>query len=199
MDHAGILLSHLSRGQSRVAVDAELVSGMLTAVQDFVKDSFLRGKVDEETLLDKKKSLEKLEFAGHHLVMEQGNYSFICAVISGTVNKRLRKRMRGVLGEFETEYEGVLTDWDGVIERFDGAEEILKKLIPKGEKPPKIKYPVEELKLDITRSDKITREEIEEEGPIDDIAEDESADHEKEEEEPPDEGPRLPPPSPSLD
>lgn len=199
VDHAGILLSHLSRGKSRVAVDAELVSGMLTAVQDFVKDSFLRGKVDEETLMDKKKSLEKLEFAGHHLVMEQGSYSFICAVISGTVNKRLRKKMRDVLGEFETEYKEILSDWDGVIERFEGVEEILKKLIPKGEKPPKIQYPVEELKLDITRADMIGVGEIEEESPIEDLAEEESSEHEDNVEEPPDEGSDLPPDSPSFD
>jgi hypothetical protein len=199
VDHAGILLSHLSRGKSRVAVDAELVSGMLTAVQDFVKDSFLRGKLDEETLLDKKKSLEKLEFAGHHLVMEQGKYSFICAVISGTVNKGLRKKMSNVLGEFETEYEEVLSDWDGVIERFEGAEEILKKLIPKGEKPPKIYSPMEELELGKTQSDMMEGGEIEEESPNDEFIEEETPEHGDSEEEPPDEGPRLPPPSPSLD
>ncbi|UCF08100.1 MAG: DNRLRE domain-containing protein [Thermoplasmata archaeon] len=150
VDHAGILLCHLSLGKSRVAVDAELVSGMLTAVQDFVKDSFLRGRVDEEEMLDKKKSLEKLEFAGHHLVLEQGKYSFLCCVISGTVNKRLRKRMRAVLSEFETEYDETLRDWDGVIERLEGSENILKKLIPKGEKPEKVYGgPVEELEISL--------------------------------------------------
>jgi hypothetical protein len=144
--------------------------------------------------LDKKKSLEKLEFAGHHLVMEQGKYSFICAVISGTINKRLRKKMRGVLEEFETKYGDVLSDWDGVIERFEGAEEILKKLIPKGEKPPKIYSPVEELELGLTQSDPMDGEESKEESPSD-MAEEDFYDND-DSGEPPDDGPRLPPPSP---
>ncbi len=134
INNAGILLTHLSRESSKVAVDAELVSAMLTAVQEFVKDSFSRGELDSEIIKDKKKSLEKLEFGGFHLVMEPGEYTFLCAVISGYVNTRLRRKMRTVLDEFEGEYRDVLHDWDGVMERFEGVDVIIGKLIKKGVK-----------------------------------------------------------------
>jgi hypothetical protein len=140
INNAGILLTHISRESSKVAVDAELVSAMLTAVQEFVKDSFSRGKLDTETIKDKKKSLEKLEFGGFHLVMEPGEYTFLCAVISGYVNNRLRRKMRTILGEFEGEYRDVLRDWDGVMERFEGVDAIIGKLIKKGVKAEKTPF-----------------------------------------------------------
>jgi hypothetical protein len=102
--------------------------------------------------------------------------------------------MGSVLGEFEEEYADILTDWDGIIERFDGAEEILKKLIPKGEKPPKLYTPIEELQItEHVAFRDMEDKEVEEEGyeEEDEVEEDET--------EPPEDEPRLPPPSPSLD
>ncbi|UCE36374.1 MAG: DNRLRE domain-containing protein [Thermoplasmata archaeon] len=134
VNNAGILMTHLSRGESKMALDVELISAMLTAVQEFVKDSFSKGETDSDVIVDKKKSLEKLEFGEFHLVLEQGKYSFLCTVISGYVNKRLRKRMRIVLEEFETEYGDILHDWDGVMETFEKAQSILAKVFKKGTK-----------------------------------------------------------------
>ncbi|MEE9151595.1 MAG: PKD domain-containing protein, partial [Thermoplasmata archaeon] len=132
LNNAGIILSHLSHGESKMAVDVELVGAMLTAIQDFVRDSFSKGEQDGDVIIDKKKSLERLEFGGFHLVMEQGNLTCLCAVISGYVNKRLRKRMRTVLDEFEGKYADVLQDWDGMMESFEDAEAIIAELFRLG-------------------------------------------------------------------
>lgn len=128
INNAGIILSHLSHGDSRLAVDVELVGAMLTAIQDFVKDSFSYGEQKSNVIGDKKKSLEKLEFGGFHLVLERAKYSCLCAVISGYVNKRLRKKMREVLNEFEDKYADVLKDWDGMVDSFDEAQAIIAEL-----------------------------------------------------------------------
>jgi hypothetical protein len=62
-------------------------------------------------------------------------------VISGYVNKKLRKRMREVVEEFEDKYEDTLQDWDGIIERFEGAKEIVAQLIKNGSEAEEINKP----------------------------------------------------------
>jgi hypothetical protein len=132
LNNAGIILTHLSKGESKMVIDVELVGAMLTAVRDFVKDSFSNNEKDSDVIVDKKRSLEKLEFGGFHLVLEQGNSSCLCAVISGYVNNRLRKRMKTVLGEFEGKYAIELQDWDGMVETFEEAQAIIAELFKLG-------------------------------------------------------------------
>jgi len=127
VDNAGVLLVHLSRGESK-AIDAKLVSGMLTAVQEFVRDSF-RGSEETENIEFDEGALGKLEYGDFQIVIERGMYTFLSAVISGYDNKRLRKRMKDVVEEFETKYSSVLKDWDGDMEKFKGSEEIVGRLL----------------------------------------------------------------------
>jgi hypothetical protein len=127
VDNAGVLLVHLSRGESK-AIDAKLVSGMLTAVQEFVKDSFRAGD-DIGDITGDEGALGKLEYGDFQIVMERGEYTFLSAVISGYDNKRLRNRMRDVVEEFEKKYQAVLMDWDGDMAKFEGAEDIVGTLL----------------------------------------------------------------------
>jgi hypothetical protein len=127
VDNAGVLLVHISQWESK-AIDAKLVSGMLTAVQEFVKDSFRGGNGGPEIKFDEG-ALGKLEYGDFQIVLERGTYTFLSAVISGNDNKRLRKRMKDVVNDFETKYSSVLTDWDGDMARFDGAERIVGRLL----------------------------------------------------------------------
>ncbi|UCG70226.1 MAG: PKD domain-containing protein [Thermoplasmata archaeon] len=127
VDNAGVLLVHISRGESK-AIDAKLVSGMLTAVQEFVKDSFMGNNEQGDMKIDEG-ALGKLEYGDFQIVIERGSYAFLSAVISGYDNKRLRKRMRDVVEEFESKYSSVLADWDGDMDKFAGTEKIVGRLI----------------------------------------------------------------------
>jgi hypothetical protein len=127
VDNAGVLLVHISRGESK-AIDAKLVSGMLTAVQEFVKDSFTGNDDFQNENMDEG-ALGKLEYGDFQIVIERGIHSFLSAVISGYDNKRLRKRMRDVVEDFEAKYSTVLEDWDGDMEKFEGAEKLVGRLI----------------------------------------------------------------------
>jgi hypothetical protein len=159
VDNAGVLLVHLSQWESK-AIDAKLVSGMLTAVQEFVKDSF-RGSDGGPQIKMDEGALGKLEYGDFQIVIERGTYTFLSAVISGNDNKRLRKRMKNVVDEFETKYSNVLVDWDGDMGRFDGGERIVGRLL-KNQAGVKV---VTESKIEETR------EEILEEEIIEDIPE----------------------------
>jgi hypothetical protein len=127
VDNAGVLLVHLSQWESK-AIDAKLVSGMLTAVQEFVKDSF-RGVDNESQIRMDEGTLGKLEYGDFQIVIERGSYTFLSAVISGNDNNRLRKRMKDTIDEFETKYSEVLANWDGDMAHFDGAERIVGQLL----------------------------------------------------------------------
>jgi hypothetical protein len=128
VDNAGVLLVHLSKGESK-AIDAKLVSGMLTAVQEFVKDSFMSNNNGMEEIKMDEGALGKLEYGDFQIVIERGEYTFLSAVIAGYDNKRLRKRMKDVVDEFETKYSEVLADWDGDMAKFHGAELIVGRLL----------------------------------------------------------------------
>jgi hypothetical protein len=141
VDNAGVLLVHLSRGESK-AIDAKLVSGMLTAVQEFVKDSFMGNNEIEDIKLDNG-ALGKLEYGDFQIVIERGEYTFLSAVISGYDNKRLRNRMKDVVLEFEIQYLSVLKDWDGDMAKFDGADKIVGRLLKTPSSGPEI--PKEEM------------------------------------------------------
>ncbi len=127
VDNAGVLLVHLSQWESK-AIDAKLVSGMLTAVQEFVKDSF-RGADNGPQISMDEGALGKLEYGDFQIVIERGTYTFLSAVISGNDNKRLRNRMKEAIDEVETKYSNVLADWDGDMAHFDGAERIVGQLL----------------------------------------------------------------------
>ncbi len=186
INNAGIILSHLSHGESKMAVDVELVGAMLTAIQDFVKDSFSYGEEGSDVISDKKKSLEKLEFGGFHLVLERAKYTCLCAVISGYVNKRLRKKMRVVLNEFEDKYADVLKDWDGMLDSFEEAQAIIAELF-KLSGDEKLKSSLKVIKEISPENYELDYKEVPESEPV------ENADDKgKTEEEPPSEEPSPP-------
>jgi hypothetical protein len=126
VDNAGVLLVHMSRGESKT-IDAKLVSGMLTAVQEFVKDSFRGANGTQDISIDEG-ALGKLEYGDFQIVLERGSYTFLSAVISGYDNKRLRNRMKNVIDKFESKYSHVLADWDGDMAKFQGAAKIVGSL-----------------------------------------------------------------------
>jgi outer membrane protein OmpA-like peptidoglycan-associated protein len=86
--HSGILLQHASAGSSD-SKDPDLVSGMFTAIQEFVKDAF-----DTKT----GEMLDTLRMDGDHSVwIEQGPQAVLAIVIRGIPPVELRTRFRELL------------------------------------------------------------------------------------------------------
>lgn len=80
----GLLLQHVA-AEAVVAQDADLVSGMLTAIQDFVRDSF--GGGSEATL-------EGVKFGDLSIWIEQGPDAIIAAAIRGFAPTRLHATLQ---------------------------------------------------------------------------------------------------------
>src|SRR5215210_8999913 len=90
----GLLLGHVLAGESAVQ-DADMVSGMLTAIQDFVHDSFSAQKED---------ALETLQVGGLTVWIEQGPRAILAGVIRGQAPQELRNVFRETLERIHQEF-----------------------------------------------------------------------------------------------
>ncbi len=90
----GTLISHVSSSDSKSeAPDA--VSGMLTAIDDFINDSF---GVDSNT------GLGKMQIGDLSVLISKGNTAIIAAVIRGEIPDGYRTEITSALDSFEFEY-----------------------------------------------------------------------------------------------
>lgn len=124
----GALITHVSKKEA--SLDSDIVAGMFTAVQDFVKDTFGKGEVASA-------GLRRLEYGDKNILIEQGKKVYVAAVLIGaTGTKGVYQDMRSTVDCVEKDYEAVLEHWDGDLNKTMGTEAVLKMLTGKD-------YPVE--------------------------------------------------------
>jgi hypothetical protein len=116
----GILISHVNKGQDE-KMDRDLMTGMFTAIQDFVGDVFESEGQDTT-------QLKELELGDKKVLIEHGQYTYIAAVFKGNA-KRVVPKLQSTITELETEFIHNLEEWDGEIEAFNGVDDILSDLI----------------------------------------------------------------------
>lgn len=108
--HTGVVLQHVASLDIQVR-DPDLVSGMLTAIQDFIKDSFDAHHGD---------TLDTLRMGGDHSVwIEQGAEAFLAVVLRGTPPLTMRERFKGLLKEIHETFSSKWADFDGEVAPFD--------------------------------------------------------------------------------
>ncbi len=109
--------------------DPDLISGMLTAIQDFVNDSF---RNEGEEMLD------TLRMDGDHSVwIEQGAEAVLCVVIRGTPPLELRDRLRALLDEIHHLFEKQWPQFDGDVSAFAMVKPKLEEALDVKEMVPK--------------------------------------------------------------
>ena len=102
------LLLH-SAGPPDVERDDQLISGMLTAIQDFVRDSF-SGAEEQE--------LDRLEVGDFQVWIERGPRAMVAAMIRGNPPRKLRERLGDALGAIQSELGERLKLFDGETDPF---------------------------------------------------------------------------------
>ncbi len=117
----GVLIYHLSRSLSQDK-DEDVLSGMLTAVQEFVRDAFVYGEHRE---------LHQLEFGDYRIMIERGRHLYLAVVYSGTGASSVRKRIRAALDQVEIAYGSVLEKWDGDMDKVVGARDLIREYLLK--------------------------------------------------------------------
>jgi len=120
LTHAdGRLLAHESR-KFREEIDEDIFSGMLTVLQDFVKDSFRqRSRV----------GLKRLDFGTSKILIERSPNTFLATVVVGDEPPLLPIYMVEVLQAVEARFGGVLQKWNGMLQELEGISDIIKPLI----------------------------------------------------------------------
>ncbi len=112
----GLLLQQVTA--SNVAVqDADMVSGMLTAIQDFVHDSFSTRESDQ---------LETMQVGELTVWIEQGPLAILAGVIRGTAPQELREVFRSTIESIHLQYHDALTEFSGDAAPFDAARPLLE-------------------------------------------------------------------------
>ena len=102
----GLLLEHVAAPDA-TARDPQLVSGMLTAIQDFVRDSF------DEAGSTAASAIDSLRLGDLLLWCEAGPQAYLAAVIRGNPPEALRATLRDTLADIHKELHGALGDYNG--------------------------------------------------------------------------------------
>ena len=101
----GLLLEHMAAPDA-VSQDPQLVSGMLTAIQDFVKDSLDSESSDTQ-------AIDSMRLGDLLIWCEPGPQAYLAAVIRGTPPETLRDTLRESLSDLHHEMRKELEDYDG--------------------------------------------------------------------------------------
>ncbi|MFO0698703.1 MAG: OmpA family protein [Nitrospira sp.] len=99
----GLLLHHVA-ADGVIVQDQHVLSGMLTAIQDYVRDSF--GATRDQTL-------DQFQVGEWTVWVEQGSRAYLAAVIRGTPPASLRERFRDVLDRIHAEQAESLVAFEG--------------------------------------------------------------------------------------
>ena len=99
----GLLLHHVAAA-GVVIQDQHVLSGMLTAIQDYVRDSF--GATRDQTL-------NQFQVGEWTVWVEQGSRAYLAGVIRGTPPASLREKFRDVLDRIHAEQADALESFDG--------------------------------------------------------------------------------------
>ncbi|MDY6857098.1 MAG: OmpA family protein [Thermodesulfobacteriota bacterium] len=113
----GIVLQHVEVSGTQ-AKDPDLISGMLTAIQDFMNDSFEQKNGDEIETLRMGKDMS--------IWVEQGPQAIIAAVIRGRPPLELRQYYREMIDTVHRRYLKNLNEFNGDIVPFSVTKELLE-------------------------------------------------------------------------
>jgi outer membrane protein OmpA-like peptidoglycan-associated protein len=100
--------------------DPGLVSGMLSAIQDFVRDSFGTGQGQP---------VNRMNVGDLDVWVENGPYAILAAVIRGVAPRSVRDQMAETLEKLHAEYAAQLQSFDGDTTSFTDANQDLSRCL----------------------------------------------------------------------
>jgi outer membrane protein OmpA-like peptidoglycan-associated protein len=104
-----LLLLH-AVGAHVEAKDADMVSGMLSAIQDFVRDSFQAAQGE---------ALDKLQVGDLQVWVEHGPHATIAAVVRGEAPQTYRLKLQEELEDFHQRFGALLESFEGDASPFE--------------------------------------------------------------------------------
>ena len=115
----GLLLQHVV-AEAVTAQDADMVSGMLTAIRDFARDSF--GGRAEDTL-------ERFRVGELNCLIEHGPQAYLAVVVRGTPGSDLRVTLQHAIEAIHLQQTADLERFSGDASIFDDARPVLQECL----------------------------------------------------------------------
>jgi len=115
----GLLLKHIALDPSHHE-DADVVSSMLTAVQDFIHDSFSSSE---------NQGLESLRMGDLQVLIEQGPDIVLALVCRGNPPLSLREKMQTTIEDIQHDFHENLHDFEGDTQPFEATDLNLSPLL----------------------------------------------------------------------
>ena len=129
--HSGLMLQHIVAAKV-AAQDPSLVSAMLTAIQDFVRDSFN---------VRKHEGLQTLEFGELTIWIEEGPGAVLAGIIRGNAPEELRFVFQNTIEKIHLKFNKEIHDFSGDTENFAASKPYLEACLESHYKnPTKTKY-----------------------------------------------------------
>jgi outer membrane protein OmpA-like peptidoglycan-associated protein len=125
--HTGLLISHVA-AENAADQDPQLVSSMLVAIQDFVRDSFTGAE---------QQGLDTVRLGELWLWSEPGPFATLVAVIRGNPPEGLHDQLRSVLSRIHDERPHALESFDGDSSSFSDVEAHLSECAALGQRAPR--------------------------------------------------------------
>ena len=112
----GMNLGTVSRDDS--SLDPDIISGMMVAVRNFVKDSLSMHAGKELA----ERGVERFEMQGYNILVCQGNLLNLTLILSGSTPEKLISEMKRIISQIERENQKILAKWKGSVSDVDGIE-----------------------------------------------------------------------------
>ncbi len=117
----GLLLCHAT-AENLEAQDADLISGMVTAIRDFVQDSFGTAEVGDG-------GLRTFSVGERTVLVEQGPKALLAAVVNGQHPTPLIEKLQATLETIHLHFGSALDEFEGDSAPFEAALPLLQECL----------------------------------------------------------------------
>ena len=115
--HSGLLLAQTS-ATGNIRDDLDLISGMLTAIRDFAKDS-----------LGEEGELNEIKYGEQTILLQASKDIYVAAVISGTIPQGYNALAHLVISEMNAKHEKAFHNFDGNMDNVPLLDDDLRPLL----------------------------------------------------------------------
>lgn len=113
----GRLIAHRTR-RLHADRDEDILAGMLTAIQEFIRDSF---REDDQ--------LRRFEFGEKNIVIAKGSHIYAAAFFAGKVPKWTDSTLQAFVSDFETRYGFHEKKWSGDVTALEDLDEMMALIV----------------------------------------------------------------------
>jgi hypothetical protein len=129
---SGLLIAHY-RADGTSATDSDLIGGMLTAIREFVQDSFGQGQADRE--------LDEIQYGNQRVIIQSGLATYLAVVISGVEPSGFHARLNDYMAELHTRHGAALRSYTGDSTTLPNLQPTLARLMTVAAEPAAIDLP----------------------------------------------------------